>query len=166
MVGIVLLFGRTVGVGAGGERWQGDRGTDIAVASPSILSPDQAVGISHPEFCWWSRSRFKGATVILSSPTFSRADLLYLLLRPLKHRSRCAHQSSGSKSGYYVIIRFTHADPFRVVQCQPTVQSTCVFHHLGNCDRHQADSHRGRHMHRKRDRRPWSVHNRCFYALL
>ena len=61
MVGIVLLFGRTVGVGAGGERWQGDRGTDIAVASES---PDQAVGISHPEFCWWSRSRFKGATVI------------------------------------------------------------------------------------------------------
>jgi hypothetical protein len=38
MVGIILLFGRTVGGGAGGERRQGDKlgGTYIAVASCRI----------------------------------------------------------------------------------------------------------------------------------
>ena len=57
MIDIVLLFGKTVGGGgggAGGERWQGDRDTGIALAVasyciPSILASDQAVGILHHE---------------------------------------------------------------------------------------------------------------------
>ena len=87
MIDIVLLFCRRVGGGAGGERRQGDRGTDIAVVYRIPLSlpgPDQTRGNLHI-----SRNPCN-----LSSPTFS---LLCLPLHPLKHRSIKLHKTSKSK---------------------------------------------------------------------